>query len=188
MIPANDIEQVFAVTPREWFLPEEMRPYTHEDRPLPIGHGQTNSQPSTVWRMLEWLDVKPGQKILDVGSGSGWTSALLARLTGTDGHVFAVEKIPELVAFGEQNCQLAGISNASFFPAGTTFGLPEHAPYDRILVSAGAGELPQELIDQLKPGGKIIIPVQYDILEITKNQSGTLDITPHSGFVFVPLK
>ena len=157
------------------------------DSPLPIGHGQTNSQPSTVKKMLAWLDAKPGDMVLDVGSGSGWTTALLSYIVGSKGYVYAVEKVPELVTFGRKNNKKLGIKNVKFFEAGESYGLPEHAPFDRILVSASAENLPHELIEQLKPGGKLVIPVKNDILEITKKPNGDVMTLIHPGFVFVPL-
>jgi len=164
-----------------------MKVYAAQDRPLHIGYGQTNSQPSTVRRMLEWLDVKKGQRVLDVGSGSGWTSALLAWLAGETGKVYAVEIVPELVAFGRDNCQQQGIRNVTFTQAGTGYGLATHAPYDRILVSAGADDLPEELVRQLKVPGKLVIPIGTTIWEIAKDAHGELHQTPHEGFMFVPL-
>ncbi|HLA48982.1 MAG TPA: protein-L-isoaspartate O-methyltransferase [Candidatus Saccharimonadales bacterium] len=181
------IDQAFEVVDRANFVPKELRDAVDIDAPLPIGYGQTNSQPYTVRLMLEWLDPQPGEKILDVGSGSGWTTALLAHLVGAKGWVYAVERIPELVEFGQDNAERTGVKNASFFQAGDEFGLPQEAPYDRILVSASADQLPQELVDQLKVGGKMVIPVQHDILEITKKAEDSLDIKKHGGFAFVPL-
>jgi protein-L-isoaspartate(D-aspartate) O-methyltransferase len=155
--------------------------------PLPIGFGQTNSQPSTVRFMLERLEVQPGDKVMDVGSGSGWTSALLAQLVGDKGRVYAVEKIEELVKFGRENCQALDIKNVSFFQASSRFGLPGLAPFDRILVSASASELPQELCDQMKTGGKMVIPIGGSLLEIEKLESGEFSTYEHKGFAFVPL-
>lgn len=183
----NRIEQAFEAVPRSEFLPEEVQESASEDRPLPIGHGQTNSQPSTVRLMLEWLDAQEGDKVLDVGSGSGWSSALLAYLTGATGSVIATEKIPQLILFGEQNCERLGIKNVTFRQAGHTLGWPAEAPYDRILVSAGAEQLPAKLLDQLKPGGKMVIPVDNEILEIETDSEGEIYVTHHPGFVFVPL-
>src|SRR3954452_4228056 len=97
------VAAAFAAMPREWFLPAGQRKRAAFDGPLPIGHGQTNSQPRTVEAMLRLLDVKPGQKVLDVGCGSGWTTALLARLTGPRGRVLGVELEPDLVEFGTAN-------------------------------------------------------------------------------------
>jgi len=156
--------------------------------PLPIGFGQTISQPTTVACMLEWLAPEPGDKVLDVGSGSGWTTALLSELVGRKGKVYAVERIPELVTFGEENCARSGIANAKFFQAGEQYGLPEYAPYNKILVSAAAKTLPAELLDQLRINGTLVIPVRSDILEITKTAEDEYETLKHSGFVFVPLE
>lgn len=180
------IEQAFNRVPRSNFLPAAMQEQARQNRALPIGFGQTNSQPYTVECMLRWLDPAPGQKILDVGSGSGWTSALLSVIVGEKGTVYAVEKIPELVGFGRENCQRLGLTNVIFFEAGKVLGLPQHAPYDRILVSASAREVPSELLEQLKPFGRLVVPVRNDILEITKT-TGEIETITHSGFVFVPL-
>jgi protein-L-isoaspartate(D-aspartate) O-methyltransferase len=182
-----DLDEAFRKFPRKDFLPKIMKPFAKSDEPLRIGHGQTNSQPSLVRQMLKWLDPQPGDRILDVGSGSGWTTAILAHLTGLNGEVFAVEKVPELVEHGQENARAAGVTNLHFSQAGDELGLPEHAPYDRILVSASASELPKSLFDQLKPGGKMVIPVKNDILEVTKKPSGVLDVLLHAGYVFVPL-
>jgi protein-L-isoaspartate(D-aspartate) O-methyltransferase len=187
MTTNSHIDEAFREVPREHFLPADRRQFAHEDQPINIGDGQTNSQPSTVRRMLEWLDIQPHQRILDVGSGSGWTSALLAYLVGPKGHIYAVEKIPRLVAFGRKNCQSLGLDNIEFHKAGKYLGLPEEAPFDRILVSAGAHDLPLELIEQLKPEGVIVIPVRFSILVIKKHIDETLNIDTYAGFAFVPL-
>jgi protein-L-isoaspartate(D-aspartate) O-methyltransferase len=181
------VEQAMQAVPREAFLPEEIQDSASEDRPLPIGYGQTNSQPSTVRLMLEWLDVKKGDKILDVGSGSGWTTALLAHLTGEAGWVEATEKVPQLILFAEQNCERLGIENVTFHQAIDTLGWSPEAPYDRILVSASADELPAGLVQQLKPGGKMVIPVDDEILEVETDSEGQIFIVRHPGFSFVPL-
>ncbi len=189
------IDEAFGAVNRANFVPRELRGSVDIDAPLPIGFGQTISQPYTVRLMLQWLDPQPGEKILDVCSGSGWTTALLSHLVGSKGRVYAVERIPELVEFGQENCERAGVKNARFFTAGDEFGLPDEAPFDRILVSASADKLPQELIDQLKVGGpstgsgqaKMVIPVHNDILEITKKSDKDSNIKKHPGFVFVPL-
>lgn len=181
------IERAFQAVPREHFLPGPARPFAADDLPIKIGHGQTNSQPSTVFKMLTWLNPRPNQTILDVGSGSGWTTALLAWLVRPHGHVFAVERIPELVAMGRNNCQTLGITNATFHLAGQRLGLTEHAPYDRILVSASTDTIPEDLITQLRAHGTLVVPVNQSILVITKGNAGELTIDTHYGFVFVPL-
>lgn len=183
----DPIETAFQNVPREIFLPEEIRSQAHKDEALPIGYGQTNSQPYTVEKMLQWLELQPGDKVLDVGSGSGWTSALLAYVVGKEGHVYAVEKIPELVVFGRENCAQLGITNVTFFEASDTLGLPQHAPYNKILVSATTSTLRDEFVNQLSPGGKLVTPVRSTILEVTKTDKENLEIIQHPGFVFVPL-
>lgn len=181
------IDQAFLAVKREDFLPEDVQGSFQIDAPLPIGFGQTNSQPSTVRMMLNWLDPQLGDKVLDVGSGSGWTTALLSHLSGPAGKVYAVEKVPELVVFGEDNCRQAGVKNVRFFPAGEVVGLTEYAPYDRILVSAAAEKLPAELIEQLKPGGRLVIPIGYNIHVIDKIGPDGYETTEYPGFTFVPL-
>lgn len=125
--------------------------------------------------------------MLDVGSGSGWTTALLSKLVGTSGRVYAVELIPELVEFGKDNCTRSGITNARFYQAGKVFGLPGFAPYDRILVSAAASRIPVELLNQLAAPGKMVVPVGDTIYEIEKDATGTIETTEHPGYAFVPL-
>lgn len=182
-----EVDDAFDIVNRQDFLPDDVRDRSGYDIPLPIGFGQTNSQPSTVRRMLIWLDVQVGQKVLDIGSGSGWTTALLGKLVGTDGHVYATEIVPQLVLMGDQNCDKAGILNVDFYQAEKTLGLKEYAPYDRILVSASANKMPIELLEQLDTPGKLVVPVGETIYEISKDDSGGITQTPHRGYVFVPL-
>lgn len=182
------IDEAFEKVDRAQFMPPDVRHLAGIDNAVPIGYGQTISQPYTVRLMLEWLDPKAGEKILDVGSGSGWTTALLAYLVGPKGRVYAVERVPELVDFGRENNERLGVRNIKFFQAGEEFGLPDEAPFNRILVSASADEFPEELMAQLKISGKLVIPVGSDILEITKtSEQNGRDVRKHPGFVFVPL-
>jgi protein-L-isoaspartate(D-aspartate) O-methyltransferase len=181
------ISKAFSVVDRINFVPEDLKDRARLDSALPIGYGQTISQPYTVEKMLRWLEVEPGNKILDIGSGSGWTAALLSQLGGKKSQIYAVEIVPELVEFGRKNNNRLGIKNVKFYQAGKELGLPQHAPFDRILVSASADELPHQLLQQLKPGGKMVIPVREDILEIEKTDDKNYETAVHSGFVFVPL-
>ena len=187
MIIMTSITQAFKLVNRVDFVPDSIKEEADIDVPLPIGFGQTISQPTTVLMMLEWLEAKAGNKVLDVGSGSGWTTALLSHIVGPKGKVFAIERLPELVEFGRDNCKKIGISNAQFIKAGKDYGLPKYLPYDRILVSASAQKLPEALLNQLKVGGKLVIPVQNDILEISKTSNKNYKSVKHPGFVFVPL-
>lgn len=183
------IKQAFLKVNRCHFMPE---PYLHMadyDMPFQIGFGQTISQPTTVKHMMTWLAPSAGQTVLDVGSGSGWSTAILAYLVGPRGMVYGVERIPQLKRLGENNCEKFGCDNVEFYLADNNLGLPEHAPYDRILVSAAAAsEIPHELISQLAPCGKLVIPVNHSIFELEKSPQGDIAYCrEHSGYVFVPL-
>lgn len=157
------------------------------DGPLAIGHGQTNSQPKTVMSMLRLLDVQPEHRVLDVGSGSGWTTALLAHLVGPAGRVYGVELVPELVAFGANNLVATNQPWATIEQADPAhLGLPAQAPYDRILVSAQPRELPPELIDQLGEGGVMVIPVAGTMLRVVR-RGAEVEVTEHGSYSFVPL-
>lgn len=181
------VDKAFLEVNRADFLPDRFKHMAAIDAPLPIGYGQTNSQPSTVRQMLLWLGAEPGNKVLDIGSGSGWTTALLAALVQPGGKVYAVEKIKQLLDAGKANCKKAGVFGAEFFPAGNEYGLAGYAPYDRILVSASARELPEGLISQLVVGGKLVIPVGGTIWEITRTHESGYSQVAHPGFKFVPL-
>lgn len=183
----SSLDEAFKATPRINFLRPESKIQHKIDAPLFIGYGQTNSQPSTVRRMLQWLDPQKGDRVLDVGSGSGWTTALLAYLVGPTGTIYAVEKILELMKFGEDNCKQMNVHNVLFFEPKKNYGLPEFAPYDRILVSAAATELPKTLLDQLKVGGRIVIPSKTSIHVIDRVNNEAYEHKEHPGYVFVPL-
>jgi protein-L-isoaspartate(D-aspartate) O-methyltransferase len=180
-------------TPRADFLSRRRRREAHLDRPVDIGHRQTNSQPTTVATMLELLDVRPGDRILDVGSGSGWTTALLARLTGHEGSVLGVERIQDLVSFGSENLARADLPWARIASSRAgVLGSPDDGPYDRILVSAAATELPMELVDQLREGGVMVIPVAGRMLRVTRRPGSSAggpdhDVEVTGAYRFVPL-
>ncbi len=182
------VAEAFLACPREGFLPEGERRSAGYDGPLPIGHGQTNSQPRTVEAMLRLLDVKPGQKVLDVGSGSGWTTALLAHLTGPAGRVLGVELEPDLVELGSRHLDAHHLPWASIHEAVPgVLGLPSAAPYHRILVSAMARRLPDELVEQLHTGGVMVIPVDGTMLRVAASMRG-VQVTRHGSYRFVPLR
>jgi protein-L-isoaspartate(D-aspartate) O-methyltransferase len=184
----DTVDAAFAAWPREGFLPEAERRRSRHDGPLPIGVGQTNSQPRTVADMLRLLEVGPGHRVLDVGSGSGWTTALLAHLVGPAGEVVGVELEPSLVAFGAANLAATGQSWARIVQATPgVLGVPDHAPYDRILVSAEPASLPQQLVDQLGEGGRLVIPVRGTMTLVTRNGNDVHE-SRHGYYRFVPLR
>ena len=178
-----------ADVPRARFLPGDVRDRAALDEPLPIGHGATNSQPWTVQFMLELLRVPDGATVLDVGSGSGWTTALLAQLTGPKGSVLGVELVPELVAFGRANLAGFAVPWARIEQATPArFGAPASAPFERILVSADAGEIPEELEQQLSVGGRMVVPASGVMWVVDRDHEGW-HREPVTGyrFAFVPL-
>lgn len=184
---ADRVCEAFDAVPRDEFLPVGVRGQASYDGPLPIGHGQTNSQPRTVAAMLQLLEVAPGDRVLDVGAGSGWTTALLAHLVGPDGLVIGVELVPALAAWGEENVRRTTGGWASVRQATRgVLGVPELAPYDRILVSAEAREVPQELVDQLAPDGRMVVPVRGRMTLVVAGPEGVLT-SHHGSYRFVPL-
>lgn len=181
------IAAAFAAAPRPNFLPEQLRADWRLDRPLPLTHGQTNSQPSTVAAMLELLGVEPGMKVLDVGSGSGWTTALLAELVGPSGRVIGVERVPELVEHGRRALRSGDWPQAEIHLAEHgRLGMPDEAPFGRILVSAMADSLPRSLVDQLDDGGVMVVPVAGRMIRLLRHGPET-QTTEHGLYVFVPL-
>lgn len=173
------------LSPREHHLPPEQQGHARLDRALAIYGGQTNSQPTTVRNMLLALDVWPGQRVLDVGSGSGWTTVILARLVGPTGSVVGVERVPELTRWGGENVAAAGMPWARVVQAVPgQLGYPADAPYDRILVSAEAGQLPTELLEQLEPQGVMVIPVAGWLLRVAGPERRVERL---GRYLFVPL-
>lgn len=184
----SDILRVMRDLGRVPFLRAAERPYADIDLPLPIGHGQTNSQPSTVAAMLELLEVPAGGSVLDVGAGSGWTTALLARLVGSSGRVTGVERIPDLTRRAAATLATLGLPWAEIHQAVPgLLGWPAAAPFDRILVSADAERLPMDLVHQLAPGGIMVIPVASVMHRIRQEISGRIVDTRHGPYSFVPL-
>lgn len=175
--------------PRDLFVPRRIGHTAYEDRPLPIGKGQTISAPHMVAIMCDVLDIGEGMKVLDVGTGSGYHAAVIAELVGHEGHVYSIERIPELVLFARENLSDAGIDNVTVLEGDGSRGLPKFAPYDRINVAATAPKIPEPLKEQLKVGGKLVIPLGscfQELVLVERTQEG-FELEHHGGVVFVPL-
>ena len=182
------VAEAFEAVPRAGFLPRGSRWRAGHDSPVFIGHGQTNSQPRTVADMLRLLDVRTGQRVLDVGSGSGWTTALLAHLVGPTGSVVGVELLPDLAEWGAGNLAARDVPWASIHVATPgVLGDPDGAPYDRILVSADADHVPEPLVDQLADPGRLVVPVRGMML-LVEVDSGRVTTSEHGRYRFVPLR
>jgi protein-L-isoaspartate(D-aspartate) O-methyltransferase len=173
---------------RELFLPVALQSRAYDDTPLSIGYGQTISAPHMVAIMCDLLDLQPGMTVLEVGGGSGYHAAVMAEMVGPNGWIYSVERKPELVAAAKRNLERAGIKNVTMIEADGSLGLPEHAPYDRISVAASAPQVPEPLKQQLKVGGKMVLPVgrDYQELYLVTRKNG-FSIEEKMGVIFVPL-
>ncbi|MEX2016980.1 MAG: protein-L-isoaspartate O-methyltransferase [Candidatus Pacearchaeota archaeon] len=185
---SRDIIDSFYGVRREDFIPDNLKSQAYEDTALPIGHGQTISQPYTIALMLSELDLKPGQKILEAGSGSGYVLALISKIVGKKGKVFGLEILKSLVAKSKVN--LEDYNNVKIYRRNGFNGLPEEAPLDRILISAACREIPKELLNQLKDKGILVAPkgpvFEQNIVVIQRQGAEFIVKTEIPGFVFVP--
>ncbi len=190
------IIEAFRKIDRTDFLPSagksaaSLRDESEINAPLPTAFGQTISQPLTVAIMLELLQPSAGDHVLDIGSGSGWTACLLAALVGKKGQVTSLERIPELKAFAEENTRKYAFPHITYLVADGWRGYEPNAPYDVIHVAAAATEVPGDLVQQLRPGGRLCLPVGsvgQDLVLITKKPDGQTTEKRYPGFVFVPL-
>jgi protein-L-isoaspartate(D-aspartate) O-methyltransferase len=182
------ILQAFEQVPRHEFLSEAQLPIAYEDRALPLDEGQTISQPSMIAIMLKELECEPGQRALEVGAGSGYAAAVLARLVS---QVYAVEVRPALAQRARASLLKSGAHNVQVIVGDGSRGLPEHAPYDRILVSAAPARVPGALVEQLAVGGRIAIPVGDEhgqtLLVGRKTGPNSVDWQKTVPCIFVPL-
>jgi protein-L-isoaspartate(D-aspartate) O-methyltransferase len=174
--------------PRERFVSPELKPYAYADRPLPIGHGQTISQPRIVGIMLQELRLSGDDRVLDLGSGSGYQSAVLAEMVK---EVIAVELIPELVERSRRVLEELGYRNVSVLLATEELGWPAAAPYDAIVVAAASPRIPMSLVEQLAPGGRMVIPVgersrQQELMLVERTPEG-FTVARKGACGFVPL-
>ncbi|WP_435736403.1 protein-L-isoaspartate O-methyltransferase [Cellulosimicrobium sp. PMB13] len=185
--PHDPVDEAMAAVDRRGFLPRAQRRFAEQDRPLAIGGGQTSSQPSTVAAMLRLLEVPRDARVLDVGAGSGWTTALLARLVGPGGRVVGLERDPDLAAWGAANVARADVPWASLETARPgLLGRPGET-FDRVLVSAAAQQLPATLVEQVAPGGRLVVPVRHTMLLVVRGEDGVVRTSEHGSYSFVPL-
>jgi len=183
------VESAIRKTPRHEFVSTPLQEKAYDDLPIPIMNNQTVSQPSVVSRMTEWLDVRDGQKILEVGSGSGWQSAILSYLVG-QGKIFSIERHSELVNFAKKNLEKLGIKNVTVVFGDGSLGLPNESPFDRIIITAACEKIPQPLFEQLSINGLLVAPVgefTHSLVLLKKTSQGIMEIKNEPGYVFVPL-
>lgn len=175
--------------PRDLFVSPELAHKAYEDRPLPIGAGQTISQPYIVARMIEALGLRGGEKVLEIGGGSGYAAAVLGRIAS---QVFTIERIPELAETARRNLDAADTRNVSVRCSDGTEGWPEEAPFDAILVSAGAPDEPRALMDQMKIGARMVIPIgdsptEQDLVCLRRKSDDVFERSTLTQVRFVPL-
>ncbi len=185
---SKQVIAAFKQVPREEFVLPEWKEAAYEDSALPIIAGQTISQPSTVALMLDALEVKKGMKVLEIGAGSGYNAAVLSKIAGK---VYSIERIKELAEFAKKNLARAGIKNVNVIHADGKKGYAKEAPYDRIIVTAGAEKIPEALLKQLKDGGILLMPVgpEYGQELIRARRKGKDYLYEKlGGYVFVPLR
>ncbi|MEM3408262.1 MAG: protein-L-isoaspartate(D-aspartate) O-methyltransferase [Candidatus Micrarchaeia archaeon] len=176
---------------RELFIPAELKDSSYLDLPLPIGFGQTISAPSIVGIMLKELNVREGMTVLEIGTGSGWQTCLLAKLVGNSGKIYSIERIKELAENAKQIIKQLGIENVEIIVKDGTEGLREKSPFDRIIVSAASPQIPLPLLEQLKKGGKMLIPLGIgywqDLVLVEKNENEGISTRAILPVMFVPL-
>jgi protein-L-isoaspartate(D-aspartate) O-methyltransferase len=189
-LKSKSVEEAIRSMPRHLFLPDSMRDLAYLDAPLALGYRQTISQPTTVIAMTEALEVRRGQKVLEIGTGSGWQASILSYLVGNDGSVFSLEIVKELAEFARENLKKAGISNVKVLLRDGSLGMEEEAPFDRIIVTAASPEIPGPLIEQLKVGGIMVIPIGslyfQEMIVARKTEKG-IKKRSIGDFNFVPL-
>lgn len=181
--------EAFRQVPRERFVPEDYRDLAHRDGPIPIGRGQTISQPYVVALMTQALSIEPGDRVLEVGTGSGYQAAILAEL---DAEVFTVERHEELADFAREVLEKTGYDDVDLMHGDGTRGWAEHAPYDAILVTAAGPTTPKSLLEQLKVGGRLVIPVEegvgrQQLVRVTRKDGDEFDRESLGAVAFVPL-
>lgn len=192
LAPVEDdrVLDAMRAVPRHEFVPEPLRDRAYDNRPLPIGHDQTISQPYIVARMTELLELEPGEKVLEIGTGSGYQAAVLAEITDS---VFSIEIVGELARTARERLRRLGYDDVRVRHGDGWAGWPEHAPFDAVAVTAAPEEIPPPLIEQLAPGGRMVIPVGSQLLGqtltlVSKDEDGSVTREEISGVRFVPFQ
>ena len=188
----RDIElMAFKEIYREGFIPENLKNSAYHDTPLPLLRGKTISQPTTVMIMTSLLELKQGEKIFEVGTGSGYQAAIIAKIVGDKGKVITTDVVPELVSFAKQNLRKAKIENVKVYEEDGSKGMPSEAPFDKIILTAASREFPKPLIEQLKPEGIIVGPVgnqnEQEMVRGIKDKQGHLALEFFGQFLFTPM-
>ena len=188
LFTSDPVLKAFLAVPRELFVDPYYRDQSYADHPLPIGCEQTISQPTTVMMMLQLLELLPGQRVLEIGAGSGYNAALLTELSGV---VFTVERHKQLVKIAQDNLKQAGYEDVIVVNGDGKQGYASEGPYDRIMVTAAAHQVPQKLKDQLSIGGLLVAPIgatyRCEMLTVRKISSDNFQTSDHGLFSFVPL-
>ncbi len=187
-LKSQPVTDAFKIIDRKDFLPEDLQNQAYENTALPIGEKQTISQPLVVAFMLESLELKPGEKILEIGTGSGWNTALMAKIIGDKGKIYSIERIESLYNFAKKNISkyefLAGVIELIFGDG--SMGYNGEAPYDKIIAAAAGEEIPLAWKEQLKIGGRIVAPVKNKIIILDKTAKDKFEKKEYFGFSFVP--
>ena len=176
---------------REDFIPANLKSRAYDDNPLPLLRGKTISQPTTVMIMTHALELKPGEKVFEVGTGSGYQAAIIAKIVGNKGKVITNEIIPELVSFAKQNLNKADIKNVKVYENDGGKGMSNEAPFDKIIITAACKEFPNPLLKQLKPDGIIVGPVgnihEQEMVKGIKDKNHKLQLEFLGPFLFTPM-
>ncbi len=186
-IKDEELLKVMEEIPREFFLPKELTNLAYDDSPVPIGYGQTISQPYIVAKMTELLNVKKSDKILEIGTGSGYQTAILSKLGKV---VFSIERINELRKFAELNLKKLEINNVFLITGDGTIGLSNYAPFDKIMVTAASPQIPKNFIDQLSDKGIMVLPlgdISLQVLTKVTKIGDQIKIEKYDYCRFVPL-
>ncbi|MFW6121258.1 MAG: protein-L-isoaspartate O-methyltransferase [Petrotogales bacterium] len=188
-IKSDKVKKAFLEVPREEFLSNSLKTRAYVDTPLEIGYGQTISAPHMIAIMCEALDLKKGQKVLEIGAGSGYHAAIVAHIVGEKGQVYTIERFENLAQIAQQNLKRTGFTNTTVEIGDGSEGLKKYEPYDRIYVTCAAPQVPKALVDQLKDTGKLLIPVgkMFCELKLIEKEDEKISSKNLGGCVFVPL-